>query len=111
MKKNIENFTMALIHSYTSYGIVNSMALNELGKIDSKISKRIRRKFMPKISEKENLSESEYFDTVIKKLGREILVKEEIHYEIHKMDMDNNMNFKTIFNFFIKINSLKEIQK
>ncbi len=111
MKKSTNDLIRNFHEVNIQYQMVNSMVLSEFDKIDIRISKRIRKKFMPKNSPRQKFSENEYFKAIIRNLGRQILICEEIHYEINKLDINPNVGFKIILEYFGKIDTLQEIQK
>ena len=86
------NLLNALIEKSMVCSETNNIALNELDKIVSKISTRIKRKFLPKTQRPHIRTESEYFDYVIKNYACQILISEEIQKEIQKMIVSHKLN-------------------
>jgi len=96
MNNRITNMLTVLIQKDVGYGILNNFILNDLDKIDSRISKRIRQKFRHKTPQKSKYSENEYFDAVLKNLARQILIAEEIEIEIQNIANTPNNDTKII---------------
>lgn len=96
MKSSDANILYNLIQRGIAYSISNTMILQKLEQIDSKTSRQIQRKFMPKTVSNHKLSGDEYFNTVIKNLARQIFIREEIQNLIKKPQIALNVNFKEI---------------
>lgn len=111
MKNSNEKILFTLIQRGIAISIGNNVALKELEKIDCKVSKRIRRKFAPKTPPKFQYSKTEYFNSVIKNLARQIFITEEIHNEIQKINTNPNTNFKVIIKNLGNIDAIKERKK
>jgi len=111
MNNSTANLLTTLIQRSMGYGIFNNSLLDGLEKIDSTISKRIRLKFRPKTPQKSEYSKNEYFDAVIKNLARQILIGEEIKYEIQKIDDTSDKDTKIILKDLRKIFTIKEGKK
>lgn len=84
MKRVDANILYFLIQRGIGYSIFNNALLNELEKIDSTTSKRIKRKFTPQTIECHKLTANEFFDKTIKNLARQIYIHEEILYALDK---------------------------
>ena len=108
MKNSNEKIVLTLIQRYIATGIANTVLFKELDKIDIKISKRIIKKFTPKSPPKSQLTSSEYFDAVIKKLACQILIGEEIRNEIQKIYPRHTKNLEVIRKNLRKIDAIKE---
>ena len=111
MNNKTANLLTTLIQRGIGYSIFNNSLLDGLEKIDSRISKRIRRKFRPKTLQKSKYSENEYFDTVIKNLARQILIGDEIKNEIQKIDDTPDKDTKIILKDLRKIFAIQERKK
>lgn len=96
MKSSNTDILQNLIQRGIGYSISNTLLLNELDKIDSKIRKYIQRKFTPKTVLHPNLSDDEYFDTVITNLTRQILIRKEILQLMKTPHILSNVNFQEI---------------
>ena len=111
MKKRTNDFLLNLNEIHLGYCLVNLMVFEELDKIDIRISKRIRKKFISKMLPRQKFSDNEYCEAVIRNLGRQILIHEEIQHEINKLGIIPNACFKTILEYFGKNDLLQVIQK
>ncbi len=96
MKPVDANILSFLIQRGIGYSIFNSLLLNELEKIDSTTSRRIKRKLTPQTIECHKLTADEFFDKIIKNLARQILIREEIRQLIKNSHIVSNTNFKEI---------------
>lgn len=84
MKRVDANILYFLMQRGIGYSIFNNVLLNELEKIDSTTSKRIKRKFTLQTIECHKLTANEFFDKIIKNLARQICIYEEIIYALDK---------------------------
>jgi len=99
MSNRTTNLITELNQREVMYSIFNNSMLNDLDKIDKRISKRIRQKFKP-ITQKSKYSYYEDFDFVIKRLARQILIAEEVEVEVQNIgnipDKDTKIILKNL---------------
>jgi hypothetical protein len=76
--------------------VANKIALGKLEKIDSRVSKKIRKKFLPLTLPNPQDSMNEYCEYIIKNFDYQILIDKEIQNETHKMGISLNVDEKII---------------
>ena len=90
-------FLVAILEKSIALSVTNKISLEELEKIDSRVSRQIRRKFLPITLPNPQHSMNEYCEYIIKNFDHQILLGEEIQNEIHKMGISLNLNAKILF--------------
>lgn len=76
--------------------VANKIALGKLEKIDSRVSKKIRKKFLPLTLPNPQDSMNEYCKYILKNFDYQILIDKEIQNETHKMGISLNVDEKII---------------
>ena len=76
--------------------VANKIALEKLEKIDSRVSKKIRKIFLPLTLPNPQDSMNEYCEYIIKNFDYQILIDKKIQNETHKMGISLNVDEKII---------------